>query len=658
MPQTDVMSEQTERQRQIALLLRHLAVGLSSYRLFPGDTEQASFVAAVARIQEAAELALGSGPIAIEIHGRSFVTPDGPLPDNETTDRLGLACYERRVERLRVRAAPSSAELAAVYDALTRTAEEVAAAGGVGTLLSDAGVTSLTLSHVEPQAIDKAVAPEELTPEQAELWERLQTEEPMTLADELEAEASETGASLYGRLRNLVEALPPDVMEDPELYRRIHRAVVSLPKRVRSDLMAVLVKESRTDPLAARMLSSLTDHQLGSYLAELERRDEHDPIELANTLVHRGARQDVLVDLVRDLSAGPPAPPQPADAGEEGAEPVNPDGEAVRVAAAQMAAEGPSGGSDAIAVRSGFPASPEAFRPVALNTLRDYLAAEDDLERLQQVLDMWVKEVRASLLGGDTGTTGLMDAVEAARDRSSTDHRTSLFAAAKRRAIDPVFLDELFGPDRQIDADRLVTLLEPFGEAAVEGLLDTLGDESDRSRRATLVSMLAGLAARYPAPVEARLDDDRWYVVRNAVNILHKAGGGAELVPLMQKVEAHDHAAVRREVIWGLVSVLGAEAASHMRRFVADHDPTVRERAIGFLGGLVSAEAVEVLSEVASSAGDPSLRRRALDELSHNRSPDAITTLRRLASFRNRPRLPRSLRRHARKLLRQRRRSA
>jgi HEAT repeat protein len=202
-----------------------------------------------------------------------------------------------------------------------------------------------------------------------------------------------------------------------------------------------------------------------------------------------------------------------------------------------------------------------------------------------------------------------------------------------------------------------VTMLDPLGETAVEGLLDALGNEVDRTRRATLVSMLAGLASRYPAPVEARLDDDRWYVVRNAVNILHKAGGGAELVPLLQKVEEHVHAAVRREVIWGLVSVLGADAAGHMRRFVGDHDPTVRERAVGFLGGLVSSEAVEVLAEVAGSTGDPSLRRRALDELAHNRLPDAMQTLRRLASFRNRPRLPRSLRRHARKLLRQRRRS-
>jgi hypothetical protein len=639
------MQEQTERQRQIAMLLRQLAAGLSSYQLFPGDIEQSAFVSAVERIHEAARQPLAAGPVALEIRGRTFVTPEGPLPDDETTHRLAVACYERRVEQFTLRVTPEPEELAAMYEALTRPVDDVADAGGVEALLGQAGVTSISLTQIEPQAIDSVVNPEALPPEQAETWEKLRLEQD--LVTDLE-DPTRTAAEVYRKFRDLVAALPPDAADDPELYRRFQRAVSALPGQVRRDLVGVLIDESRSEPVASRMVSSITDHQLGELLVELGEDGERDPVEVAEDLVSRRSRQQGLVELVRELAhtavgRGSSELEEPPEHEETGA---------VKTTVAEMVGEGPVHGEDATAVTRAFPVTPEDLRAQALNTLRDYLVAEEDLERLKRVLDLWVKEVQGTLLDGGTDTPALVEVMETGRVVAQDADRSSIFSGARKRILTVPFLQELLGPDLYAGADRVLELLDPLGETGVEGLLDVLGEETDRTRRSTLVSMLARLATRFPAPVEARLDDQRWYVVRNAVNIIHKAEGGRDRVALLEKASTHAHAAVRREVIWGLVSILGSNAASRLRGFVTDGDATVRERAVGFLGGLDSPDAVQVLAGVARSSDDTGLRRRALDELSHSPSAEAPGMLRELAQFRSRPRLPWSLRRYARKLLR------
>src|SRR5438093_2907942 len=99
-------AEAIERDRAAMVLLRQLSSGLSSYRLFPGDLEQPSFVAAVSRIQEAAERALAWGPFAAEINGNRFTTPAGPVPSDDRIERLALAFYRHGAEHLLVREPP------------------------------------------------------------------------------------------------------------------------------------------------------------------------------------------------------------------------------------------------------------------------------------------------------------------------------------------------------------------------------------------------------------------------------------------------------------------------------------------------------------------------------------------------------------------------
>src|SRR5437867_5003186 len=86
-PREPSPADTVERDRAVMVLLRQLSSGLSSYRLFPGDLEQPTFVQAVERIKDAAEKALVWGPFDAEINGNRFITPSGPVSSDDRIER-------------------------------------------------------------------------------------------------------------------------------------------------------------------------------------------------------------------------------------------------------------------------------------------------------------------------------------------------------------------------------------------------------------------------------------------------------------------------------------------------------------------------------------------------------------------------------------------
>jgi HEAT repeat protein len=202
--------------------------------------------------------------------------------------------------------------------------------------------------------------------------------------------------------------------------------------------------------------------------------------------------------------------------------------------------------------------------------------------------------------------------------------------------------------------EHVHSLLEPFGEAAVDGLMEMLAKEEDKARRATLVSTLVQLSKGHPKSVAARLSDSRWFVVRNAVTVLYRAHG-SEVLPYLVEASRHMHPAVRREVIRGLVAVGGEEAVPVLRRLAADSDHEVRRSALEALGGMVVPAAAPALAGIAESSTDLGEKRRAIDYLGRHPAREATMLLEALASGEGSAKVPLALRRHAKDLLKVRR---
>lgn len=656
------MNEQDERTQAVVALLRQLSIGLSAYRLFPGDTRQPAFVEAVRRIGAAAEKALIGGTVIVGVHGEEFHFGEDPLRSDETLSRLAMACFERRAELLRVRAVPEEGELQAFYAALTTSVEDVAAAGGLQDMLTKAQVGSIALGAVELRAAPREYAVE-LTEEQAELWERLQEGghgAAETLTSMTGVVPGEEAESIYSRLRGLVSALPQELSDDPDLYRSLRQAVSGLPPEVRSELSSRLIDQVGDEPVAERLLGTMTDTELAKVVVEVAEAEKRDPGELARQLGTAGSRREGLADLTAALVTG-------RKEAAEGAQSLN---GAMALAGSQGGAVGEvvsdlmgkemlaSQQEDAQAILEEFPDSDVDHEQVAFATIRDFLAIEEDTDRLERVLELWTQEVRDSLGRRERERAlRLVQVVEGLEPRGGDgiEERRGLFEAYWRRILDPSLIQALIGPSDEQEIAALRSLLAPFGERAIEALLDLLAQEEERTKRATLIAVLSELAADHHDLVGERLNDDRWYVVRNAVTVLHRSQGGPEIIPLLQRAARHPHPLVRREAIWGYAAAAGPAAIKHIRSMTVDADGTVRHMAVSALGSLVTEEAVGALTEVARNSRDNDLRRRALDELGRHPGVTAAEVLQQLASFRSRPRLPRRLRRHARTLLRRRR---
>jgi hypothetical protein len=655
-------SDPIERDRALVVLLSQISSGLSAYRLFPGDLGQPTFIRACERVHAAAEQALQSGPLLVDIHGARMRTEHGFVKGDDRIERLAMACYQRRAERLFIREIPQPRDLAVLYEALSTPQSE--AAGGVAAALRVAGVRSIGVGEITPELREAADVAQKPSTEQRELWDRLG--DPRSMAHELVVEQSgssgpEIATGIFIRLKGLVSQLPERLIKGFELYRRLQEVVRHLPAPTRRALSGILVDNVRQDPVAERVIGTMTDAQLARVLVDLGADGGTEPIDRAAHLVELGVRHDDLIDLtvalvrgqveggtiVADLDrVGIAAPAQSPT------EPT-PGSPVVRAVSSLLARGVVSMGQDDVrSIREAFPASDEDHRRVAFDALADYLRIESELDRFGEVLGAWVGETSATVRRGDEAHLDyLLRAARAAFGNQAEAEKHALVDASIRRVLSEDMLRELVSVgDEGEKFDLAVRLLKPFGGIAVDRLFDELAREKDRGKRAMLLRVLARVARGHYQRVAERLADSRWYVARNAVTVLHRSGDlGA--VPLLVEATHHREPAVRREAIRGLIALAGAASISDLLPMGSDPDQSVRVTLIASLGTLVESEACGALRELALSVRDHGERRRALDALAAHPDPQGLVVIRALATSRSRPRLPWKHRRYARGLV-------
>jgi hypothetical protein len=647
-----VVSGGEDRASEVAGLLRQLWLGLAAYRLFPGSSNRPGFAAAVERIGESVRAALAAGPIDVEVRSDGFVLAGTPLPANESTERLARACFERRVERVAIGAVPDVHDLERAFAMLSMPPEDLRGRGGAEEMLASAGVRSLVLSALGPSAVEGAdheaedvVANPARVPDAHLLASQLRI-------DDLAGRSGTQAEALFERLRSLVSDLSIEAGREIDLHATVHDVVTDLPAELRRSLVELLVDRVRDDPLAERLIGTMSNAELTRALVDLGRDGRRDPVELATHLAAAGVRHLDLVDLTEALEAG-----------REEAGTILAGLEAVGVDLTQPRTDGPEGSvTDALAgylaaterddvrtIQATLPRTDEQRQTSALLALHDYVTLERDDERMGEVLSLWAEGLQGAIgIRDPVRVRELVDSVRYALEGAG-DERQSLYGSYVRQALAPETVLALVDTARAEDGGATVhEVLEPFGDLGVEVLLDLLA-EADRERRAHLLAVLRQVARGHLTPVVARLKDPRWYVVRNAANLLGNAGG-EEVLDQLAGAARHPSAQVRKEAVKALVVAGGVKAVPHLRTLAGEGPQDVRPTAVSVLGAIFAPEAAAALGDVARSNTDRGLRRQALDELAEG--AEGREVLRLLSDRVTRPRLPWKLRRHARRLLR------
>ncbi len=645
------MAERDARERQIAAVLKQLWLGLAAYRLYPGSVDRPGFVAAVERIGAASRAALASGPVDVEIRGDRIVLDGVELPEDDHIQKLALACFERRVERLTVIGVPDAHDLGDLYAVLSRSVDDLDEGGGAGEVLRTSGVETVELSRVGPAPVEGA----DHTPEGMEPEERRERSVDVLatelMVEDLHGSPDDQAETLLSRMGALLAEQPPDAASPIDLDAAVHDVVTELPPEIRRSLMDRLIERARTDPVAERLIGTMSNAELTRALIDLGRDGRRDPVQLAHQLAQAGVRQLDIVDLTAALAAGY------EDAGtivtglEQLGIRLDEPGTAAGGSVMQVLADylTATQTDDVREMQAMIAGGEEEDRAHAILAVGDYLAAETDLERTEEVLDLWAAEIRGAMARRDLAQTrALLDPVRDAL-LGTADDRRPLYEAYVGRTLDPELVSQLVAADAAESGSSVPDLLASFGAVGVEVLLDLLAEEEDRNRRAQFLGVLRRTVRENLEPVTKRLSDPRWFVARNAVSLLGSVGGPA-MLERIEELAGHESPAVRREVASALVAAGGPAAVPFLGRLTAVEDPEVRRQAVTALGALVGHEAAEALADVARSSHDRALRMRALEELAAR--PDGPALLRELASRRSRPKLPWALRRRARSLAR------
>jgi HEAT repeat protein len=182
------------------------------------------------------------------------------------------------------------------------------------------------------------------------------------------------------------------------------------------------------------------------------------------------------------------------------------------------------------------------------------------------------------------------------------------------------------GPEGSAALDRLV---ERMGAGAIAPLLDEMAASELRVVRRAALDRLGRMGAPAAAEAVRRLDDERWFVIRNLLVILQDAGSwpaGFSPAPFLR----HDDARVRREA-FKLAFRVPDERARALSLALVDADDQVNRSALAECGSDCPPAVLPLVCRRADDAAtDPELRVLAIRVLGGAREPAAVQTLLRL----------------------------
>ncbi len=159
-------------------------------------------------------------------------------------------------------------------------------------------------------------------------------------------------------------------------------------------------------------------------------------------------------------------------------------------------------------------------------------------------------------------------------------------------------------------------VLRRTGTRAVDYLVDRLAEEEDRGNRARLVSLLKEMERSSIQAFTARLEDPRWFLVRNVVHILGELGD-LEALPALKQVGKHPDPRVRKEAVRSFMRLGGPECEDQIVASITDRDRSVQVAAVNALSVLRGRRSEGIVLDILRRTGgyadlDPEVRLEAV----------------------------------------------
>jgi HEAT repeat protein len=141
----------------------------------------------------------------------------------------------------------------------------------------------------------------------------------------------------------------------------------------------------------------------------------------------------------------------------------------------------------------------------------------------------------------------------------------------------------------------VVEKVDEFGVESIPYLMELLKDSEDKEVRFSLLKIIQSIGRDALDIVKKYLDDQRWYVRRNAVLILGNIGD-KEIIDDIYALK-DDHEKIQIEIIRNLRHILKEEAETYLLSFLDSNFSEVQKYVISILGPILSEEGVTALNK-------------------------------------------------------------
>ena len=543
-----------------------LGTAWTVYSLYPDPEHQPAFRRAIEALREVA-----SQPLAFEIDVAGFRHEGEPvLTDREGADRLAKRCYLHNVEALAINQPPSEGDVARLFSALAKEENTTQASGGVEGALRRDGVTCFAVAQ---RALLRTAAKEDLVDRNPAVQEVLDRAiDPAAFAEALMAEADgdpERLATLfYSKYHEVLgEVTTSDVTGREGVVQAFVEAFFYVDERGQLEVFTTFLGEA--DPDNRTFIDQFAGHELAQLAPRLDSQGlallldyarvatdhaDHRPAELLGILRNPEALQSM-----REVAAAK-----------------------VQERLSDLTEAAQHGEQFLLRVKDQFP-DPARYFYDSLEVFRGLLAVEQRDDRFARLMRIWVGKVADSVRRRQFRRAELWLRAGTSKPTYPSDRAGEVEDALSQIAArDVLSIVVEAATDSEDVSEPSARLMKALGPRAVNVLIDLLAEEEHRGRRRTLIDLLTQVAAANPAPLVARLNDDRWYLVRNILTVLRQTGTVTSASAIVQAA-AHDDPRVRIEALRALAAT-GDTGVAYLERAFSDSNEKVRQTAVGLLG--------------------------------------------------------------------------
>ena len=219
-----------------------------------------------------------------------------------------------------------------------------------------------------------------------------------------------------------------------------------------------------------------------------------------------------------------------------------------------------------------------------------------------------------------------------ARERAESDvDRKRAYTMALRRFGRPAMLRVIVKalPKRREKLDAYAAALMRMGEPGAEAVIAELTDSDSLAERRVFFDTMLKLRMGIPRIITL-LGDSRWYVARNAADLLAEMPTPEAELPL-GKLLKHADDRVRRAAAVALGRIGTTSAFSALRSALNDESAQVRLAAAAGLGSWKSRTSTQLLTVAFQDEGDGDVQLQIISTLGRVATPDAIERLVELA---------------------------